>query len=443
MKKNLLATALILGGLMIGQSTGDCMSLSLVEAIQQALVNNPDVAITRLGEDMAQASLRQQRGKNSFAWKVSTSFGESNQDNNGWNSSNGNSISGSLPIFSGGVNQNNIKSSELDVDIAQMKTQRKGQTIQLDVIKAYYDVLEAQKQVSVYQDSVDKYASHLNNVEQLYSAGSKAKIDVLRSQVELSDAQQTLTKGQNEYTNNLSTLRNLMYMDQQEPLELTDDFHYRNFSGDVNSCVAQALNNRKELLIDSITLQQKELALKSAKAGYQPTVDLTLRAGWDKQLIPSGDNHEYSASIGASWNIFDSGITASKVTQAQLDLESAKLTLNKDKSDIDMSLRKNYNSMREAEKRFNSTQQAVKEAEEDYFIANEKYKSGEGIMLDIIDAQNALANARQNYISAQYDYARYKAAVESDMGLDILPAAVSSVAETDANATATTAVSAS
>ena len=67
------------------------------------------------------------------------------------------------------------------------------------------------------------------------------------------------------------------------------------------------------------------------------------------------------------------------------------------------------------------TKEAVKEAEEDYFIATEKYKAGEGIMLDIIDAQTALSTARQNYISAQYDYARYRASVESDMGYDVHP----------------------
>ena len=75
--------------------------------------------------------------------------------------------------------------------------------------------------------------------------------------------------------------------------------------------------------------------------------------------------------------------------------------------------------MREAEERFNSTQAAVKQAEEDFFIAQEKYKAGEGIMLDIIDAQEALSTARHNYISAQYDYARYKAALESDMGMAV------------------------
>ena len=45
-------------------------------------------------------------------------------------------------------------------------------------------------------------------------------------------------------------------------------------------------------------------------------------------------------------------------------------------------------------------------------------------MLDIIDAQEALSTARQNYISAQYDYARYKAALEADMGGTNEPATI-------------------
>ena len=75
--------------------------------------------------------------------------------------------------------------------------------------------------------------------------------------------------------------------------------------------------------------------------------------------------------------------------------------------------------MREAEKRLNSTGDAVKQAEEDYFIAREKYRAGEGLMLDIIDAQEALSTARLNYISAEYDYARYKATVENAMGIEL------------------------
>ena len=83
---------------------------------------------------------------------------------------------------------------------------------------------------------------------------------------------------------------------------------------------------------------------------------------------------------------------------------------------IDLEVRQAYLNMREAERRFNSTAMAVKQAEEDYFIATEKYKVGAGIILDVIDAELALSQARLNYASAQYDYARYKANLEYVIG---------------------------
>lgn len=422
-KKCLLGAVLLLAGsVMTSQPVvGQCAALSLEEAIQIALVNNPDVNITRLGEETAKAKLSQVRGANSFSWKASTSFSGADTSGIGWNTGNGTRLTGSLPIYSGKINQNNIESAEIGIDIAKLNTQRKWETMKLEVVKAYYNVLEAKKQVDVYQDSVDKYQKHLTNVEQLYSAGSKAKIDVLRSQVELANAKQTLIKGQSTYDNNISTLRNLLYMDQQEKIELTDDFVYLPFEKDVSQCVDYAMNNRKDLLVDNYNLKQKELDIKNAKAGYLPTVDLSLGASWSKQVVPTSDNHDYTATIGASWNIFDSGVTKGKINAAQAAYDTAKLTLDKDRSSVDLAVRKDYNSMREAEKRFESTKEAVKEAEEDYFIATEKYKAGEGIMLDIIDAQTALSTARQNYISAQYDYARYRASVESDMGYDVHP----------------------
>lgn len=429
-RKNLIAGAFLLAGsLFMNAAVGSCMALSLEDAVVLALKNNPDVLITQLGEETARANLRQSRGQNSFQWTASSSFSRSSSDSTDWSNGNTNRISASLPIYSGGVNQNNIKSDELGVDIAELTTQRKWETTQLDVIKAYYDVLEADKRLAVYQDTVDKYQQHLINVQQLYEAGSQARIDVLRSQVELSNARQELIQGRNTYDNNLSTLRSLIYVPSDTPLELTDDFSYVPFHGSAGDCVDFALENRKDLIVDQYKIQQSELSLKTAKAGYLPTVDLSLGAGWDKQVLPDSGNHDYSASIGVSWSIFDSGITAGKVDAANAELAIAQATLLKDRNDVELAVRTDYNSMREAEERFNSTGDAVREAEEDFYIAQEKYRAGEGIMLDIIDAQEALATARHNFISAQYDYARYKASVESDMGSTNAPALMSGVEE--------------
>ena len=395
---------------------GACASLSIEEAVDMALRQNPDVHITELTKDSAAAALKKSRGANSVDVSLSTNGSLSDSGTNGSGTGNSNSIRASLPIFNN-KNKANIESDELGVDIANLNIYRKYENIRLQVIKAYYDVLEAQKKVNVAKETVDKYQAHLTNVEQLYSAGSKAKVDVLRSSVELSNARQSLIKQENASQLNLSTLKNLLNMSQTEDLTLTDDFKYVTFGQDLSFCVDYAMRSRKELLADEYKVKQKELALKAAKAGYDPTVSLSAGASWDKAFYPKSSNHDYSVGVSASWNIWDSGQTAAAVDSAKVDLETAKYTLDKERNSVDLEVRQAYLNMTEAEKRFVSTSDAVNQAKEDYFIASEKYKAGEGVMLDVIDAQNALSEAQLNYISAQYDYARYKATVENTMGL--------------------------
>lgn len=293
---------------------------------------------------------------------------------------------------------------------------RTKENIKLSTIKAYYDVLEAQKTIAVDKESVDNYAAHLENVEQLYSAGSKAKIEVLRSEVQLSDARQTLIKAQNTYEIALSTLKNIIRLDREEPLELTTDFSYMTFSPELSDCLAKARENRKDLRQAELAVEEAEKDIKIAKAGFLPSVDLTASVGWEDRALPDDKHYNYTAGITASWDIFDNQVTKANVKGAEAARDEAELTLLKKTDDIDLEVRQAYLNMREAEKRFVSTGDAIKQAREDYYIANAKYKAGEGLMLDIIDAQLALSTAQLNYISAQYDYVRYKAEVENVIG---------------------------
>ena len=376
--------------------------------------------MTKKGEATAEARLRQAKGTNGVSASLSDNISSGKVSGAERSDSNSLSLSGSLPIYSGGKNQANIKSSEIGVDTAKLATEREQENLKLSVIKAYYDALEARKNIDVNQESVDNYQAHLTNVQQLYSAGSKAKIDVLRSSVELSNAQQALIKSQNAYEVKLATLRNYLNMDREEPLSLTTDFAYDRFDTSMAEAIAYAYGNRKDLLSDEYVVEQKELAIKAAKAGFLPTVSLSVGLGQSNDFHPGSDSSQnWSAGVGVKWNIFDSGVTRAQVDEAEVARDVARLTLEKDKETVDLNLRTAYYNMREAEKRFNSTSEAVNQAEEDYYIATEKYRAGEGLMLDIIDAQLALSTAKLNYISAQYDYARYKAEVENAMGISL------------------------
>ncbi|MBR1693906.1 MAG: TolC family protein, partial [Selenomonas sp.] len=423
--------------LLLASPGAQAADLSLQDAINMALAQNTGLKVTQKGEDTAKYALEEAQGNNGVTVGLSDSLSTSKTSGSDRQDSNSLSLSGKMPLYSGGKNQANIKKAKIGVESASLETQRAQEVLKLNVIKSYYDALEAKKTVGVRQETVDKYQEHFTNVSQLYAAGSKARIDVIRSQVELSNARQNLIKAENSYELELADLRNYLNIDRSEPLNLTTDFSYLAFDRDMGACIDYAYSNRKDLLVDKNKLAQQEQAIKAAKAGYLPSLNLSLGLNENQRFHPDSDNsHGASATLGMSWNIFDSGITRAQVKSAETNRDIAKLNYLKDKEQIDLDVRQAYYNMREAEKRFNSTQDAVHQAEEDAFIAREKYRAGEGLMLDIIDAQEALSTARLNYISAQYDYARYKATVENAMGVELTAEEKQAAAllETDADA---------
>jgi len=414
------AAAAVLGTVLVLPFSAHAMSLSLTEAIDTALAANTALRITAEGERSADAALKQARGKNSISAEAGDTLRTSKAKDEDAQTSNSLSLSVRLPLYSGGANEANIAASELGVRAARLTTERAREDLKYEVTAAYWDAVEAGKKIEVQRDTVNKYDAHLKNVTALYEAGAQAKIDVLRSSVELSNARQELTRAENTYAVSLAALRNLLNISRTEPLTLTSEVAYQPFETSVENCISYANRSRLDLAEERMKVQQKELAVESARAGKKPTVSLTLGTGLTSQFRPRHDtNADVSASVGVSWNIFDSGVTRAAIEAAEAERDIALLTLKKTEETIDLNLRKAYLNMREAEQRFTSTGDAVRQAREDYHIANERYRAGEGILLDIIDAQTALSAAETNAISARYDYARCRAQVENIMGTEL------------------------
>ena len=398
----------------------DAMSLTLAEAIQTALAANTGLRVTQMGERTSDAALKQTRGKNSISAEVSDTLRTSKTKDEEAQTSNSLSASARLPLYSGGANEANIASGEIGTRTARLTTERAREDLKYEVTAAYWDAVEASKKIEVQRDTVNKYDAHLKNVTALYEAGAQAKIDVLRSSVELSNARQELVRAENTYAVSLATLRNLLNIDRTEELTLTTEVAYQPFDTSVDNCISYAHRSRLDLIAARAKLRQRELSVESARAGKRPSVNLTLGTGLSSQFQPRHDTStDVSASVGVSWNIFDSGVTRGAIEEAEAERDIALLNVKKEEESIDLNLRKAYLNMREAEQRFTATGDAVRQAHEDYHIANERYRAGEGILLDIIDAQTALATAETNAISARYDYARYRAQVENLMGTEL------------------------
>ena len=395
-------------------------TLDLNTAVEMALNNNLSIKIAQKDKEKAEMGLKGTKAVLDPTVTVSSSASISETDDKGSSRSNKNSIALSMPLYSAGKNELKISKAKDDIVSMDLALYRTRQNIKYDTTTAYYNVLEAQKIVAVDQESVNNYKEHLNNVQNLYNAGAIAKADLLRSEVELVNAEQTLIKAENSYEITVAKLRNIIKNSSTDKLELTDELLLSEFTQDLATCKIIAKEKRPEINKLKIAITQSEKDIKIAKADKNPNLNLSVGTNWDKAFLPSRDNNSWNAGVSASWNVFDSNITSAKIAQAEISVEQAKLELEKKSDEIDLEVTEAYLNLQEAQKRFKATSLAIKKAKEDFFIAKEKYKVGEGLLLDVIDSQLALSTAQQNNIQAQYDYVKYKAQLENAMGVEVV-----------------------
>lgn len=390
--------------------------LSIEQAVAMALNNHLDIQIAMNTKQQAVYALQSAEGSRGISIDASNSFYLKQVHYPA--TTNWSDISLSLPLYSGGKNEGNIAIAKTDTTIADLDLLKIKQDVKLNTLTAYYNVINYREIVAVDQETVDNYVKHLENVKAQYSAGNVAKSDVLRSEVEMVDAQQTLLQAKNSYEVAVNTLKKQIRWQRADTPEFVSSFKYVPMDQAMEACIDYAKAHRPDIKKYNLTIDEAKQNVMVAEADKKPSVSLSAVTGWGSSILPSSENNNAYVGVTTSWNVFDSKITDSKIKKAKSQVDYAKLELMSQTDSLELSVKEYYLSMKEAEKRIETTQVSVRKAEEDYFIAEEKYKIGEGILLDVIDAQLALTTAKNNYIAAQYDYATYKAKLENAMGMD-------------------------
>jgi len=407
----------IVGLCLLAQTTlGFAAPLTVEQAVTMALENHLDIKKAINSEKQAEYALQSTQGSKGISIDASNTF-YLKRINYPANSSTS-AITLSLPLYSGGKNEGNIAIAKTDVTIAGLSLLKTRQDVKLNTLSAYYDVIEAHKTQAVDQETVDNYVVHLNDVQAQYSAGNVAKSDVLRSEVELADAQQTLIKAKNSSEVAVNAFKNMIRWKSSDAIEFVEEFQYVPFQQTMAECVAMAKEQRPDVKKYQLAIAEAEKNVEVTKADKKPAVSLTAATGWSSSVLPEDDNKEIYVGVTTSWNLFDSQVTNSKVKKALSAVDTARLELTAQEDSVELAVKEYYLGVREAEKRIETTKFAVHKADEDYFIAEAKYRVGEGVILDVIDAQLALTTAKNNYITAQYDYVTYKAKLENAMGMD-------------------------
>lgn len=430
--KNVLALTAALSVLCSQSVFAATLELDLEETIQRALLTNPSVKIAEYNRKAAKADYSAAKGARGISISLNHSTGRNgyadpqyNQQLNIWTkgigNSHSNSITASLPIFTGGELQGQIGQAKANYRSMLSAEEQAYNEMKETATTGYFNMLNATNMKALRQESVDRLQAHLDNVIAQYNVGIVARADVLRSEVELANAQQNYITASNEYDVAEATLNNIIGTPLNTTLKLKDSLQYEPYENDIAYCLAYSEQHRPELKQAEYAIDSAEAALVVARSGHMPKVYANASNNWggNGSDWPGDDDENWSVGVTASMNVFDSGVTWSKIHAAQENLAKAKESQRQIKDNVELEVRTDYLNLREAEKRITTTQVAVASAEEDYHIAVVRYQAGVGTNIDVMDAQEALTQAKTNYYQALYNYNTSKAALNTSMGVGV------------------------
>ena len=415
-------TAMLVSGLLCGQTAWAAdVDLTLQEAIEKALATNPTGQMALADQKKAEGALRQARAgrmpvlnythtDNRRGGNYSSSYTENLYEN---------TVTMTVPLYTGGQLEGSIDQAKVGVHSANLSVEQAWQQMKLDATTGYYDVLQASNMVQVDKESVERLEAHLKNVQAQFNVGTVAKSDVLRSEVELANAKQTLIKADNTYEVSVSSLNNVIGLPLDTKITLKEELAYQKYEQSMIDCIDYALKNRPDVLQAKDSLTSTVKGVQIAQSGKKPTVALSSLYDFYDDAFPGDNNSNWRVYVTTNWNVFDSGLTDAKISQAKASVEKAQEQLRKTRDAAHLEVRQAYLNMQEAEKRFDTTKVAVLQAEEDYKIAQVRYSAGVGTNLDVMDSQVALTQAKTNYIQALYDYNTSKAKLEKAMGIPV------------------------
>jgi TolC family type I secretion outer membrane protein len=391
-------------------------ALSLEDSIELALQNSQAIKMAAAESSKAKWGINETKSAFLPSAALSTSGTHSSSPAGGDAVNSFNSaVRLNWQLYSGGRNDGLMDQAKLNADSADLSLDKTKQQTVLDATTAYFGVLQAKNMEKVNHETVDSLTAHLNNVQAQYGVGVVAKSDVLRSEVELANAKQNLTKAQNTYNVAVAALNNIIGEPLDTENEYSDDFNHDSYDVSLEDCIESALTNRPEIAQAKNNIDIAEAGVRVAKSGDLPTVNLSGTTGVNGNSFP-GNNDNWSVGLSASWNIFDAGLTNAKIKEAKTSADKA-LAAKKQTSDaIELEVRQAYLGMKEAQQRIETAQVAVDKASEDMSIAQTKYQAGVGTNLDVIDAQLALTQAKTNYTQALYDYSVGKAKLDKAVG---------------------------
>jgi len=330
------------------------------------------------------------------------------------------------PVFSGFSVVNQYKIASLDLNIAKLNKRLTRQDIIFEAKTAYFNLLKAQKLRAIAQQTVDQIAAQREVSRNFYEVGMSPLNDLLQSEVELANAKQELITAGNNQETVRSQFNTLLRRPINAAVDIEDVLTFEPFGRKLDWCQETAEQKRLEVKLADMEIDVAEKQVDLSKKDFYPSINLQgtyFRTGSDWYADGGQgvrDPNGWFVGAVASWDFWEWGKTVYGKREKMSRLSQAQTSKEDLLDRIRLQVKQTYLANVENEVNIHTLRKAIRQAEENYRIFQERYKEQVTTSTDVLIAQTLLSRTQTNYYTALYDFKIAKAALFRAMGLEVL-----------------------
>ena len=300
---------------------------------------------------------------------------------------------------------------------ASLSAQDARDLVVLTVGNAYLTVIADAALVESGQAQVDTSKVSLDQAVGNHQAGTAPLLDELRARVDYQTQEQTLIAERNSYEKDKIALARAIGLPLEQKFELADQAPYAAFDHiDPDKAVQQALATRRDLKALEEQVAAADSARKAATAERLPTISFTGDYG-DIGINPNHSHGTGDAVGSLDVPIFEEAKLRGDAKQAQSSLEQARARLSDIRGQIGADVRDSILDIEAAEKLVEVAKSNVDLASEALRESQQRYKAGVSDNLAVSQAQQAVAQANQQYVASLYRHNVAKLSLARALGV--------------------------
>lgn len=309
-----------------------------------------------------------------------------------------------------------FQAARVEVSAAHAEQESTSDQVTAQVARRYLEALRAEAAVKTAQANVTLAEALLKDASDRQATGTGIAIGTTRARSQLANQQQQLLVQENARDRALLTLLKAMGLNLDYAVELTDQLSPVPVEATtLEQAIAEALQSRSDY--HELELREERARLNYSAVNLEQLPSLQVFA--DYGSIGSGLNHAlptYSYGYQVHLPVFDGRERAARRAIARASMREEHINAEDLRQQIELDVRLAFQSLRSGELQMKVAQEGLALAEDELAHARRRYQAEVGRDLEVADAQDRLARARDNQTEALFNYGLARIDLYAAMG---------------------------